>query len=549
MLLGFVAGCAPADRSITERTVAAELGPTTPKRITAAMMGNPPTVVQRTIGGIVGNIPGIAQLEQVLSPGLSSAVDGGARQALLADAVPSVENGQWVVLPDGRMETTWRIRSGARWHDGTPITADDVLFTARVDQDKEFPIPRDPAYDVIERMDAVDASTVKITWKRPFIEADQFMQGALFPRHLLERSYEEAKGGLMSLPYWTSDFVGTGPFKVREWVRDSHVVLEANDSYPLGRTKIDEMVIRFLEDENAFMATILSGGVDVTLGKSITLEQTLSIKAQWPDGHVEISPTTAMKLWPQLLDPNPAILTNVQFRKALMYGTDRREMVETIMGGLSEVAHTVLLPNEPEMKEVDAALVKYEYDPRRAVTMIEGLGYVRGSDGIFRDAAGQRLSLEVNATGEDQNTKPMFAVKDYWQRIGVDVDSLVIPVQRQRDLEYRATFPGFSLSGGPSGVAAVKNQQSSQARLPETRYTGNNYSRYLNPEFDGLVDRYLTTVPWNERMEALRAAVRHMTDQLPQMNLYYATTSVMVANRMLNVGTGLTWNVHQWDVK
>jgi peptide/nickel transport system substrate-binding protein len=267
------------------------------------------------------------------------------------------------------------------------------------------------------------------------------------------------------------------------------------------------------------------------------------------DGHVEITPTTAMKLWPQLLDPNPQVLTNLQFRKALLHGLDRQEMVDTIMGGLSEVAHSVLLPNERETKEVDAAIVKYPFDSRRATSMIESLGYSRGPDGILRDAAGQRLSLEVNATAEDQNTKPMFAVKDYWQRIGVEVDALVIPVQRQRDLEYRATFPGFSLSGGPSGVAAVKNQVSSQARLPETRYTGNNYSRYMNPEFDALVDRYLTTVPWGQRMDALRAAVRHMTDQLPQMNLYYATTSVMVANKMTGVGVGATWNVYEWDLK
>ena len=71
----------------------------------------------------------------------------------------------------------------------------------------------------------------------------------------------------------------------------------------------------------------------------------------------------------------------------------------------------------------------------------------------------------------------------------------------------------------------------------------------LLTDSDGLVDRYLTTVPWNERMEALRQVVRHMTDQLPQMNLYYATTSIMVANKMLNVGAGATWNVHEWDVR
>ena len=100
------------------------------------------------------------------------------------------------------------------------------------------------------------------------------------------------------------------------------------------------------------------------------------------------------------------------------------------------------------------------------------------ADGFFRDAGGQKLSVEINATSEDQNTKPMFAVADYWQRIGVGVETVVIPIQRQRDAEYRATFPAFNLSGGASGVAAIKGQHGSQARLPETRYTGNNYSRY-----------------------------------------------------------------------
>lgn len=540
-----VAACAPPSQD--RPSSPANPSAAQPKRVTAAMMGNPPTVVQRTIGGIVGNIPGIQQLEQVLSPGLSSSVEGDTRRALIADAVPSADNGQWVVLPDGRMETIWKIRPGARWHDDTPITAGDLVFTAQIDQDREFPIPRDPAYEHIDRLEALDASTLKVSWKRPYIEADQFMSGAIFPRHILETPYQEAKAGLMSVPYWTNEFVGTGPFKVKEWVRDSHAVLEANSAYPLGRPKIDELVVKFLEDENTFMANILAGAVDVTLGKSITLEQTLAVKAQWPDGHVLISPGTAMKLWPQFIDPNPAIVANQQFRKAAVHGMNRQEMVDMIMGGLSQVAHIVLLPTDAEMKEVDSALVKYEFDPRRAVTMIEGLGYTRGADGLFRDSGGQKLTVEINATSEDQNTKPMFAVKDYWARIGVEVDALVIPIQRQRDLEYRATFPAFSMSGGPSGVAAVKNQHSSQARLPETRWTGNNYSRYMNPELDSLIDRYFTTVPWNERMQYLRQVVRHMSDQLTQINLYYATSSIMVANKMTNVTMGV-WNVHEWDV-
>ena len=74
VLAVLIAGCAPADRSSADRNASPASQPAAPKRITAAMMGNPPTVVQRTIGGIVGNIPGITQLEQILSPEQRSAI-------------------------------------------------------------------------------------------------------------------------------------------------------------------------------------------------------------------------------------------------------------------------------------------------------------------------------------------------------------------------------------------------------------------------------------------------------------------------------------------
>jgi peptide/nickel transport system substrate-binding protein len=256
-----------------------------------------------------------------------------------------------------------------------------------------------------------------------------------------------------------------------------------------------------------------------------------------------------MKIWPQFVNANPAIVTNVQFRKALMYALNREEMVAAVSSGLGSVAHTVILPNDRELAEVDSGIIKYEYDARRATDMIQALGYSKGPDGTFVDGSGQRLSVEISSTNEDQNTKPMFATTDYWRRIGVGVDPVVIPIQRQRDREYRATFPAFTLQGGASGTVAIKNSHGSQARMPETDYTGSNYSRYINPEFDALIDRYLTTVPWSERMNALRAVVRHMSDQLNQMPLYYQTSSTMISNRVTGVGPNPSWNSQAWDVK
>ena len=241
-------------------------------------------------------------------------------------------------------------------------------------------------------------------------------------------------------------------------------------------------------------------------------------------------------------------MTDVRFRRAMFHGINRQEMVDTFMGGQTTLAHVVLLPKEPELAEVDSALVKYEFDPRKAAQMIEALGYSKGPDGMYRDGAAQRLAVEISATNEDQNTKPMFATADGWQKLGVGVEPIVIPIQRQRDREYRATFPAFTLQGGSSGLEAIKSSHGTQARLPENSYTGSNYSRYINPEFDGLIDDYLKAILRVERVEALRRVVNHMTDQLNMMTLYYATSSTMLSNRMRNAGRDPTWNAPEWDI-
>lgn len=100
-------------------------------------------------------------------------------------------------------------------------------------------------------------------------------------------------------------------------------------------------------------------------------------------GQAEVLLLTEMKLWPQFVNPTPAIVTDVRVRKALMYALNRQEMVETIMAGYSPIGHSVIQPTVPEHAEVQEAAVKYDYDPGRATQMIEGLGYVRGADGLF----------------------------------------------------------------------------------------------------------------------------------------------------------------------
>src|SRR5205823_7643731 len=97
------------------------------------------------------------------------------------------------------------------------------------------------------------------------------------------------------------------------------------------------------------------------------LEQGLQLRDQWKGGQTYIAPSLQILMYPQFMPPTPPALGDARFRRALLQGIDRQAMVDNLMGGVSAVAHTTFLrPTDPEYKEVEASIVRYDYDPRAA---------------------------------------------------------------------------------------------------------------------------------------------------------------------------------------
>jgi len=231
-------GCAPP---ASRDSSAAQNAPSTsgPKRIVAGVFSSPAGLHQELTNptGAPSSTPGLQELYQLVDGTMTYLDRQNDRHEWLAEAVPTTDNGLWRVLPDGRMETTWRIRAGTKWHDGTPMTADDLRFTMDVYRDKETGVLIMPELDLVDSVDTPDAQTITVHWKQPLISADSLFGGGLsmwpLPRHLLEQPFKENKAGFLGLPYWTSEFVGTGPFKVQDWATSTYVVLGANPDYVL----------------------------------------------------------------------------------------------------------------------------------------------------------------------------------------------------------------------------------------------------------------------------------------------------------------------------
>jgi peptide/nickel transport system substrate-binding protein len=559
-----VAGCAPSQPSApTSQAETRGAQPATapsPKRVTIGISGDPNTLNNSIGRAGSGGVPGVDALEELVNAGLTLVDDTGALQPQLADAVPSIENGLWKVLPDGRMDTTWKLKPNARWHDGTPVTSDDLLFTVRVGQDKDLPALGNAGYSSLDSVEAVDASTLTAHWKQPFVQADTlftFSFAVPLPRHLLERAYAEDKASFTQHPYFTTEFVGTGAYRLQTWVQSSHLIVAANDAYVLGRPTIDEIQVKFIPDPNALIANILAGEVELTMGRGLSLEQAIQVRDQWRAGRLGVVLSSWIAAYPQMLNPTPSVVADARFRRALLHAIDRQQIVDVLQAGQSAVAHSYVSPREADYKSIESSIVRYDYDPRRAMELIEGLGYTRGADSGFRDAAGQPLSVEIRTTGgDDLQEKTMFSIADYWQRAGIAVDPVVVPRQRATDREYRANFPAFEEVRQPNDVtpSALTRMHGSEVSLPENSYRGSNRMRYHSAELDGLIDRFYVTIPKGERTQILGQIMHHMTDQVIPLGMFYNTQPTMIANRLQNVtpgGSGATpaWNSYAWDLR
>ncbi|HEY3116594.1 MAG TPA: ABC transporter substrate-binding protein, partial [Chloroflexota bacterium] len=427
-------------------------------------------------------------------------------------------------------------------------------FTARVERDSDLAWVKNTAYPAIDQIDSPDPSTLTITWKQPFVDADSMFgsvsqRGLPLPRHLLERTYTDDKTSFLQLPYWSQEFIGSGAFKLTEWVPDSHLTLEAFPAYVLGRPKIDQIEVRLVGDTNTVVANILAGGVDLTLdGRTIPFEDGRNLAGQWQGGRLELGLGGVVTIFTQFLNPDPQIVANVQFRRALMHALDRQELVDTIQGGFGGVAHTYLGPGQIEYSEIESALVKYDYDPRKAAQLIEGLGYFKGADGVYRDGANQKLSFPFHTTITTVNQKSTLATADAWQRAGLEPQVETIPLQRQADLAFMNTLPAFHLIRIGRNVTAFQSLRSNQAAVPENNFTGANRGRYQSPELDTLIDHYFAAIPRADRMRALGEVLHFVTDQLPVMNVLFDPDAIMVSNRLKNVESGSPWKSEQWEI-
>lgn len=144
------------------------------------------------------------------------------------------------------------------------------------------------------------------------------------------------------------------------------------DGYVDGRPKIDSLEVRFINDGNTMVANILAGTVEMYIGRGLSIEQGITARDRWSGGRLEAVPAGAINLWPQLLAADPQVITDLQFRRAMVHAMNLPEITDILTAGMGNPLQSFVKPSDLEYIDVQPSVVRYLYDPSKTIDMISG---------------------------------------------------------------------------------------------------------------------------------------------------------------------------------
>jgi peptide/nickel transport system substrate-binding protein len=502
-----------------------------------------------------GGKSGPEHLQAMMHRALAQPDERGAYRPEVAAELPSQDKGTWLLGADGQMDTTWKLRPNARWHDGTPFTAADIVFSWQVANAPDVPYKQRQAARLISDIQTLDDHTVVIHWKSFYLSADHLTVRDLFllPKHLLEPSFTNDRAGFVNSTFWSSSFVGVGPYKLANWAPGSAAQLEAFDGFYGTAPRIQSITVRFIEDTNTELANLLGGQTDVQLGRSLGLEHALLLKQQWEStgaGHTITYPRGIFEI---RFAPGDQRAADLRVRKALYLAMDRQSVVRDLYSGLLDIANSYMNPEGAGFDVIDARTTKYPYDATQSAQLLGDLGWRKGNDGVLRNARGDSYDLGFSTTaGDEERNTLQSAVANMWTTAGFNVTIQNVPPSVQASPEYN--FQTTDLSGVAtdfeSNVPRIDGRELKTAQNPR----GVNVWGYANPEVDRLLDQWRTTTNEAASINVQADVIHRLSEDLPILPINYrievlavrtGVTGVPVRTEIL--GNNSAWNVETWD--
>jgi peptide/nickel transport system substrate-binding protein len=329
--------------------------------------------------------------------------------------IPTRANGD--VSSDG-LTLKYKLRPNIYFHDGVRLTCRDLRFTWRVVMNPANNGITQDGYRDIRDIDCTDPLVAVIHMKRvyaPFLQQLWGVNGnaPILPEHVLAK-YNDAKGSFNTAPYQSAP-IGSGPYAFVRWDRGSQVVLKAFDRYFLGKPKIDEVVFKYVPDENTLAQQMRTHEIDMAVHVGASTWPAL----QGIPGTVVNAPPVYTYDHVDFNLRRPLFAHDVALRRALATAIDRPGILAKIAHGLGDLTDTALSPKISPGWTNDT--VHYRYDPAAARAMLDADGWKVGPGGI-RSKNGVRLAFDLQTQTESASGRAyQTLIQSEWHDVGADV--------------------------------------------------------------------------------------------------------------------------------
>lgn len=522
--------------------------------ISEGVIGSP-----RFINPLLATSDADRDLTQLVYAGLMKAKPDGS-------LVPELAS-DYTISQDG-LTYTFTIRQSAQFHDGAPVTAEDVVFTIQNAKDPAIQSPKRASWEGVQ-VEKVDRHTVRFTLNQAYASFLENATLGILPKHVWESVPPE------QFPFSTTNVepVGAGPYQVNNVARSDNGVpeyytLTAFENYALGAPYIKKISLHFYPNEGTLQQAYTNDVVEQAYGipaqavESIAKDDTAVLHSTLP------------RVFAVFFNQNQAdIFAEQGVRRALNVAVDKEKIVNEVLSGygtqLDGPIPPGFLPAQPPLSKgatttpsaVDTADTLSSMEATSTATtspriaeareILENAGWERGEDDVYvNDDTKLAFSLSTSATGELSQTAEMLAQQ--WRTLGADVS---VEVFSENDLSKNVIRPRqyeALLFGEVVGreLDLFSFWHSSQRNDP-----GLNVAMYANITADELLDETRATTNPQQRTDAYRSFAEEVKKDVPAVFLYAPEFIYFTKDALSGVSLGAIENpaerfldVHTWHL-
>ena len=436
----------------------------------------------------------------------------------------------WGVSQDGTIYNV-SLRQNAVWHDGQPVTADDVLFTIDMIKDDSSFFPSDvrELWKSIQ-IKQLNEYTLQFLLPEPFAPFLDYLTFGIVPRHIL--------GGTPAAEMAASPFnlapIGSGPYKFDRLVVENGQVtgleLSVFERYYGTAAFIEKVAFRYFPNTQSALAAYQEGEVIAISEVSLdVLNQALALPGlSVYSGRL---PEMSMVLF-NLNDPEKPFFQDENLRRALLTGLNRQRIVDRLLLGQGIIADGPIFPGTWAYYD---GIERVAYDPEAAINMLKANGYaVPASGGSIRaDADGNLLSFTLLHPDDALHSAIAQYIFENWSQLGVEVILEAVPYEqlvneRLNTRNYDAALVDMNLARTPDPDPYPFWHQSEATG-------GQNYSQWDNRTASEFLEQARINTDYTIRTRLYRNFQVVFAKELPALPLFYPVYSYAVDQQVLGV--------------